>query len=333
MLTPDPEAVRPPRGHRDAPLDPALPGSSSLVPVAPDGAPPTGRSRAGLATAALVAVTAVWGSTFPIITAAVHRMPTADFLAVRFVVAALLLAVLLGRQALATSTRGRISGLVLGATYGLGQLLQTAGMAHCSPATSGFLTGLYVVLTPLLGAALLRHRIGRATWMAVGLSTLGLAVLGIDPGAGGFRFGLGEALVVSSSLMYALHILGLGAWARAEEAAGMAVWQMAAVAAVCLLGAAPGGWRMPPDGGVWATAIYTAAFAGAAALIVQTWAQAHLPASRAALVMTLEPLFAAAFSFAVGQDHLTASLALGGALILGAMLVVELSARRAPAPA
>lgn len=314
------------------PVDPgalAGPGALAAPPAAgPDhvGGREPGRVVA-LATAALVAVTAVWGSTFPMITSTVQRMPAADFLAVRFCAAAALLVTLLWRPARATSRRGRRTGLVLGAVYGGGQLLQTTGMASCSPSVAGFLTGIYVVLTPILAAVLLRHRVGGATWAAVVLSTAGLAVLGVDPSAGGLRFGAGEALVLASAALYALHIVGLGAWATATEAVGLAVWQMVAVAAVCLVGALPSGVDLPPDGAAWATVGYTAAVAGALALIVQTWAQAHLSPSRAALVMTLEPVFAAAFAIGLGVDHLTAALAAGGTLIVGAMLLVEVLAR------
>jgi len=282
---------------------------------------------------ALIAVTAVWGSTFPMITSTVQRMPATDFLAVRFALAAVVLAVALFPQARATSRKGRRTGLLLGAVYGGAQILQTTGMATCSPSVSGFLTGLYVVLTPILAALLLRHRIPLITWGSVALSTAGLAVLGIDPGAGGVALHSGEILVVSSALLYALHIVGLGAWSSASEAIGMSVWQMATVAAVCLVGALPSGVSAPPDAGAWATVVYTALIAGAAALIVQTWAQAHLPPSRAALVMTTEPLFATAFAIGLGHDRMTTSLALGGALILTAMLLVEAFGSHGAAPA
>lgn len=322
MLIPDPEALAPPRE------------TSPLPPSPRDGGDCRARrgSTARIAALALIAVTAVWGSTFPMITSSVQRMPAADFLAVRFALAAVVLAVVLFPQARATSRRGRRTGLLLGVAYGGGQLLQTTGMATCSPSVSGFLTGIYVVITPILAALLLRHRIPAITWGAVVLSTAGLAVLGVDPKAGGLALHSGELLVVSSAVLYALHIVGLGAWARAQEAVGMAVWQMATVAAVCLVGALPSGITAPPDAAAWGTVVYTALIAGAAALIVQTWAQAHLPPSRAALVMTTEPVFATAFSVGLGHDRLTVTLLTGGALILSAMLLVEVLGPRGAEP-
>ncbi|MFN8076295.1 MAG: DMT family transporter [Kineosporiaceae bacterium] len=337
MLEPDPHGGVPARPDTPTPTGglPVMPPQPAGVPALPMPSEPAARRSATVttaATASLVAVTAVWGSTFPIITSAVRRMPAADFLAVRFGLAAVLLTVLLWRQARATSARGRATGLLLGTVYGGGQLLQTTGMATSSPSVAGFLTGIYVVLTPMLAWLLLRHRIGTSTWLAVALSSAGLGVLGYEPSGGGVHFGTGELLVLTSALLYALHIVGLGAWARAEEVMGLAVWQMVAIAAVCLIGALPSGVQTPPDAGAWGTAIYTAAVAGAGALLVQTWAQSHLDPSRAALVMTLEPVFATAFAVTLGDDRLTGVLVLGGVLILGAMVLVEVLARD-PRPA
>ena len=282
------------------------------------------RARTGPAALALVGVTAVWGSTFTVIKDAVAAMPVADFLAVRFAVAAAALLLLFGRQAARLGTAQRRQGLLLGACYGGGQVLQTLGLHRTPASVTGFLTGMYVVLTPLLGALLLRHRVPASTWFAVTLATGGLATLALH----GFSVGAGGLLVLASTVAYALHILGLGAWSTSQSALGMAVWQMVAITGVCTLTALPGGITLPADLAGWGAIGYTAVGGAAIALLVQTWAQAHLPATRAAVIMTMEPVFAALFAVLLAGERLGLRTIAGGLLVLAAMLLVELAPRR-----
>jgi drug/metabolite transporter (DMT)-like permease len=282
-------------------------------------APPRRLRTDHLATLALIAVTTVWGSTFVLIKHVVETMPVADFLAIRFLVAAAFMLALFGRRVTALSRTALLRGLGLGAIYGIGQLLQTAGLARTSASVAGFVTGMYVVLTPVLGLLLLRQRAGWTTWSAVLLATLGLGLLSLR----GTEVSAGVLLVLASTVLYALHILGLGLWSSTQDALGLAAVQMVGIAAVCTLGALPGGITLPPDGSAWAGTIYMAICAGALALLLQTWAQAHLSATRTAIVMTMEPVAAAAFAVGFGEP-LTVRMVLGGLLVLAAMYLVEL---------
>lgn len=281
------------------------------------------RRTATLATAGLVCVTAIWGSTFFLIKDLVARMAVADFLAVRFVIAALSMAVLFHRPLRRLDRRAWLQGLALGAVYGVAQLLQTSGLEHTSASISGFVTGMYVVFTPLLGTVLLRQRLPPVTWIAVLLSVGGLGLLALH----GFGIGYGVWLTLGSAALYGLHIVGLGAWSRPGSAFALSTVQMLVIALVCLLATLPHGPALPPDGGAWAAVLYMALLAGAGAMLVQTWAQAHLSATRAAIVMTMEPVFAAAFAVGFGQDALTWRMVVGGALVLAAMYLVELVPR------
>ena len=198
-------------------------------------------------------------------------------------------------------------GAGLGVVYAVAQLLQTVGLAHTEASRSGFITGTYVVLTPLLAAALLRDRVPRSTWAAVGLSAVGLAALslqGTGGGSSGLGLGFGEAVTLGSAAVYALQIIGLGRWSSASAAAGLSAMQMIVIAAVCVVAAAPGGIALPAGTGAWTSVLYMALVAGALAIWGQTWAQSHLPATRAAIVMTLEPVFAAGFAVAFGGEAL-----------------------------
>ncbi|HLL07088.1 MAG TPA: DMT family transporter [Nocardioidaceae bacterium] len=285
-------------------------------------APPSPRS--GLATLALIGVTATWGSTFFLIKDLLDRVPVLDFLAVRFAIATVVLVLVAPKAVSRLSPRARWHGITLGLVYGVAQILQTTGLGHTSASVSGFVTGMYVVLTPVFGAALLRQRIGRLTWVAVALATAGLAVLSLR----GFAVGYGEALTFVAAMLYAVHILGLGAWSTQRDALGLSVLQMAVITVVCMAASAPDGIVLPSRADDWVAIVYMALVAGALALLAQTWAQAHLTATRAAIVMTMEPVFAAFFAVLLGGELLTLRMLLGGGLVLAAMYLVELLPRR-----
>jgi drug/metabolite transporter (DMT)-like permease len=249
-----------------------------------------GRSAA-LATIALIVVTAVWGSTFFLIKDVVQRVAVADFLAVRFVVAAAAMALMFARPLMRLPRRQWLQALALGVVYGVAQLLQTTGQIYASASVSGFVTGMYVVFTPLLGTLLLRQRMPSVTWIAVLLATGGLALLSLQ----GFSVNKGVVLVLISAALYGLHIVGLGQWSRPGDAFALSTVQMLAIAAVCLLATLPHGPKLPPDRGVW---------------------------------FALEPVFAAGFAVAFGGESLTWRMLGGGALVLAAMYLVELAPRR-----
>jgi drug/metabolite transporter (DMT)-like permease len=277
-----------------------------------------------LATAALLATTAAWGSTFFLIKDLLDRVPTLDFLAVRFLIAGVVMAAVAPGALRRLSRESRRHALVLGLLYGVAQILQTAGLAHTAASVSGFITGMYVVATPLFAALILRTRVSATTWGAVLLATAGLGVLTLD----GFSVGYGEAITLVASLIYALHIVGLGAWSTPSEALGMSVVQLLVIAVVCLLATAPDGVVLPATGRDWLSVVYMALVAGALALLAQTWAQAHLAPTRTAIIMSTEPVFAAFFAVLLGGEGVTSRMVVGGLMVLAAMLAVELAPRR-----
>jgi drug/metabolite transporter (DMT)-like permease len=277
-----------------------------------------------LATAALLGVTACWGSTFFLIHDLLARVPTLDFLAVRFAIASVTL-VALAPKALGRLTReSRRQAVVLGCLYGVAQILQTAGLAQTPASISGFITGMYVVATPVFAALILRSRVGVLTWVAVLVAMVGLGVLTLS----GFSIGYGEALIFVAALLYALHIVGLGAWSDARQTLGMAIVQLIVISVICLVCTAPNGLVLPHRTGDWVSMVYMAVFAAAAAMIGQTWAQAHLPATRAAIIMSTEPVFAAMFAVLLGGESATVRMVFGGILVLAAMVLAELTPRR-----
>lgn len=281
-----------------------------------------------IGTILLVALTAAWGSTFFLIRDLVLTVPPVDFLAIRFSIAAVLMVALFWRPLRALSRRDWIASLLLGGLYGSAQILQTIGLAHTEASVSGFVTGTYVVLTPIFTAVLLRERVPASTWYAVLLATGGLAVLSLR----GLAVGIGEGLTLGAAALYALHIVGLGRLSTPLRATGMSAVQMLVIAVICVASAVPDGIIWPQGGGQWAAVLYMATVVGVLALWAQTWAQAHMSATRAAIVMTLEPVFAALFAVWFGGENLTARMVLGGAMVLAAMYTVELVGRRADDP-
>jgi drug/metabolite transporter (DMT)-like permease len=286
-----------------------------------------------LAFLALLTMTAVWGSTFFLIKDLVTRIPVTDMLAIRFAIASVALAAIAAPR-LQMSRPVLAYGSLLGLLYGSAQILQTAGLAHTAASVSGFVTGLYVVATPLLTALILRRRIPRVTWLAAILATVGLGVLALH----GFALGYGELLTLLSAVIYAGHIVALGRFSSAQTALSLSVVQLIMITLVCgvaawwpMVGSAAG-IQLPSSTADWLSVLYLALIASALTMVLQTWAQAHIEPSRAAVIMAMEPVWAAAFAVALGGETITARMVIGGLAIVSAMYLVE-RPQRQPMPA
>jgi drug/metabolite transporter (DMT)-like permease len=290
---------------------------------------PAGPRPEPLAFLALLAMTAAWGSTFFLIKDIVTRIPVSDLLAVRFAIATIALVLIAGRR-LRMSRQMLVRGGVLGALYGVAQLLQTVGLAHTAATISGFLTGLYVVATPLLAALILRSKISSTVWLATILAMVGLTVLSLR----GFSIGYGELLTCCAALIYAGHIVALGRLSEPGTAMSFSVVQLLIITAICTVAAATPrtsagpGIQLPGTSRDWLIVIYLALVAGALTMVLQTWAQARVESSRAAVIMAMEPVWAAAFAVALGGESISARMIIGGVAIVGAMYLVERAPRR-----
>ena len=278
-------------------------------------------------TLALLAITAIWGSTFIVVKDAIARMPVTDFLTWRFALAAAAMLLVRPTALVTLGPRGRRIGVVLGLALGSGYLLQTVGLQSTSALVSGFLTGMFVVFTPLCAAVLLRERPGRAVWAAVVLATVGLALLSLN----GVTIEGGELLTLGCAVAFARHIVGLGRWASSYQPYGLAVVQLLTTGALCAVVAVPGGLAVPPDAGVWGALALTSIAATAVAFVVQTWAQAHLAPTKAAVVMSMEPVFSGLCAVGIAHEVFTLRMLIGALLVLAAMLLTELGPSRGPA--
>jgi drug/metabolite transporter (DMT)-like permease len=267
---------------------------------------------------ALVLVTAVWGVTFVQVKDAVALYPLFALLAVRFWIATLTLAVPGLPRVRSLGRPGFVGGAFLGLLLAAGYTLQTAGLERTTVSSTGFITGMYVVLTPLIALVLVRSRIGLSVWGGVALSTIGLAMLsGIHAGSVA-----GDLLVVAAAAVYSLQIVLMERYAPLYDAVAFTFVEMlAAGVALGVVAVALGDLHLPHGWTVWGALLVTGVFASALGFLVQTWAQRRTSATRTALAFTMEPVWTAFFGFTLAGDRL-GWLGWGGCAVIMAGIVL-----------
>jgi drug/metabolite transporter (DMT)-like permease len=277
-----------------------------------------------LAPWALLTVSAAWGLSFVVMKDAIQRQSVNNFLFTRFTLAVIVM-ILIRPQTIKLFNkdllqRGGLAGIFLG----LGYIAQTLGLERTGAAITGFITGLYVVLTPLIASIVLKEKITKFTWLCIAVATFGLGLLSIR----GFSVGIGEMFVLASAVLFAAHIIALSKWSSGRDVYAMTVIQLAMCAILAGLASAIEGYSLPPDKGVWSVVIFTAVFATAVAFIVQTWSQAHMSATKVAVILTMEVVFAALFAILLGGERLTLQTAFGGILVVVAMYLIVLKEQK-----
>jgi drug/metabolite transporter (DMT)-like permease len=277
------------------------------------------------AEAALVAIAAVWGLTFVMVQDAVERLPVLAFLGYRFAAAALLVAVIFRRRLGRLAPEGWRAGGVMGAFLTAGYLFQTFGLQHTTASNTGFITGLFVVITPLLAAVFLREQVGGLAWAAAVVSALGLYLL-----SGSHGLNEGDGLVLLCAVSFSAHILVTARAVRRHDLGALLSVQLGVCGGACLFAAAAAGDLQAPSGGtVWSALVVTSLVASALGFFVQSYAQQHAPPARTALILASEPAFAGLFGYLNG-DRLSAVAWLGALLIMAAIIAVEVLARLRP---
>jgi drug/metabolite transporter (DMT)-like permease len=266
---------------------------------------------------ALVLVTAVWGVTFVQVKDALELYPLFAFLAVRFAIASVALAPVAAPR---LRRAGWKPATLLGGLLALGYALQTAGLDRTSVSSTGFITGLYVVFTPLFAYGLFRIKVARIVVLGVGLSLVGLALLaGVGVGEPG-----GDALVLAGAAAFSLQIALMERYAPRYDAVAFTFIEMlAAFVGFAAIAVALGQVEMPRGWTVWGALIVTGVFASALGFLVQTWAQRQLSAARTALAFAMEPVWTAIFGFWLAGDRLGAIGWTGAGLIMAGIIVAE----------
>jgi drug/metabolite transporter (DMT)-like permease len=276
----------------------------------------------------LVGIAAVWGLTFVMVQNAIERLPAIAFLAYRFIPAGLLVALVFRSQLGRLSREGWRAGLVMGAFLTVGYGAQTLGLEHTTASNAGFITGLFVVLTPLFGALVFGIRPGRAAWLAAAVSAIGLLLL--SGASSDFRLS-GDGLEFICACAFALHILVTARAVRTHDVGALVAIQLTACGLVCLVVAGLAGELEAPRGGtVWSALIVTSLIASALGFLVQSYAQRRAPPARTALILAAEPAFAGLFGYLLQDDRLSAVAWTGAALILAAIVMVDVVPRLRP---
>jgi len=283
----------------------------------------------------LLLVVIIWGSTFVMVQDAVHEWPVFAFLALRFTIAAAAFApILLWKRLRARPGQPKaksesahpilipaiVIGLVLGASYAF----QTLGLLYTTPAKTGFITGMNVILVPVGAALFLRQRADAPVIVGVILATVGLGLLSLN---NDLSIGFGELLVFICAIAIAAQILLVARYAKQTSPFRLAAIQIATMAVGCaiisLIFEVPAG--LPPlSGSVLFAAVFTGLLATTFAFTAQAWAQRFTSASHIALLFTLEPVSAAIASYLLIGEILTTRALIGCALILAGMLAAEL---------
>jgi drug/metabolite transporter (DMT)-like permease len=277
--------------------------------------------RALWAELALVAIAAIWGLTFVMVQDAVAVLPVMSFLAFRFLTASAVVAIVFRKELTRLSATGWRAGALMGFFLMVGYVFQTLGLQRTSASNAGFITGLFVVLTPLFGALFLGMVAGTVAWTAAAVSAVGLVLLS---GTGGDLHLVGDGLVLVTACSFSFHILATDRAVKDHDVGALLAVQLAVCGAVPLLIAiGAGDLQFPRGATVWSALLVTSLIASALGFFVQTYAQLHAPPARTALILASEPAFAGLFAYLLKGETLEALDWLGAALIVGAIVAVE----------
>ncbi len=219
-----------------------------------------------IAAPALISVAILWGASFVLMKPAIEKQPISDFLATRFTIAVLVM-ILIRPSVLRLIRLDMLKvGAPLGAILGGGYITQTIALQETTAAITGFLTGLYVVLTPLFAWLAFRQKVARKVWVGVALATAGLALISIT----GLSIQIGQIWGVICAALFAAHIVGLGKWSPDRDAYALTVVQLAFAGVICWIGALGDVYQAPPTDDVWFALLFSAVLATSLAFLVQT---------------------------------------------------------------
>jgi len=280
------------------------------------------------AEAFLVVVTAIWGCTFVVVKGALADASPLPFLAVRFMLAGLLLLAILGRGQV--DRRTILPGSILGLFLFAGYLFQTWGLIYTTPSKSAFLTGFSVILVPLI-MMLFGYRMGSATLVGGVLGLFGIYLLVAPSGMAAVN--RGDLLTLAGALSFAVHIVLVGHYTKKFSFLHLVPVQVLVVGLLSL-GALPfvPNQTLHLTGRLVGAILVTAVLATGVAFSVQNWAQQYTPAAHTALIFALEPVFAALSSWLVIGEHFGGRVLLGSGLILAGMVISEIWGGRLPSP-
>jgi drug/metabolite transporter (DMT)-like permease len=283
----------------------------------------------------LICCTLIWGVTFAVVKDALADASVFVFLALRFLLATVLLILIYGRELRGIGASGLRAGALIGSCMFGGYAFQTAGLELTTPSKAAFITGFFVVLVPILLASFGSRRVPLWVWLGALSAFTGLYFLAVPP-VGLAALNRGDLLVLGCAFMFALHVISIGHYTVRYSAGALTLIQVATTAFFTILCVPLFAWigaerpRLLWTPGLIGAVVATGILATAVAFSVQVWAQQYTSANHAAIIFTLEPIFAGLTSFVFYHERLGARSLIGAALILVGILVAELLG---PAPA
>ena len=273
---------------------------------------------------AMISIAAVWGSSFVVMKDSLERQNVFSFLSSRFILAALLMFLYKPGVFRGLTKKFIYRGIIAGILLGSGYIFQTYGLTKTTVSNTGFITGLYLVFTPLISLIILKRHVLKIQWLAVIVATIGLFFISYN----GVTIGLGEILVLISAFIYGAHFVALGEWSDGKNTYALTFIQVVTVAALTSIFAFKDGFQIAPDSTVWLAILYTAFFATFLGFLIQTKAQSVMSATVASVLLATETPFAVFFGLYFHSDPLTLRIITGGSLVMLAMALVIWSDNR-----
>ena len=273
---------------------------------------------------AMISIAAVWGSSFVVMKDSLERQNVFSFLSSRFILAALLMFLYKPGVFRGLTNKFIYRGIIAGILLGGGYIFQTYGLTKTTVSNTGFITGLYLVFTPLISLIILKRHVLKIQWLAVVIATIGLFFISYN----GVTIGLGEILVLISAFIYGAHFVALGEWSDGKNTYALTFIQVVTVAALTSIFAFKDGFQIAPDSTVWLAILYTAFFATFLGFLIQTKAQSVMSATVASVLLATETPFAVFFGLYFHSDPLTLRIITGGSLVMLAMALVIWSDNR-----
>lgn len=293
------------------------------------------RLRADLA---LVVCTAIWGATFVVIKDVLPDISVIAYIAIRFGLAALLMAAIYWRAVRALTLQAVWAGVQIGFFMFGGYVFQVSGLKLTTPSKAAFITGISVVFVPVILAIFGKRRISIWIWLGAITALAGLYFLTV-PSSGISGLNRGDPIVLGCAFMFALHMIFISRGVERHSVVAISFLQVATTALLATLAlpvAVVSGWERPYihwTGYLIAAIVATAIFCTVVCFSLQTWAQKHTSASHAALLLSLEPVFAAVTSVSLRQERIGLRMLAGALLILAGILLAEWKATPATVPA
>jgi len=267
---------------------------------------------------AMLATAAVWGGSFVLMKDAIVQQDVYSFLSTRFILAALLMIAYRPTVFRGLTFKFIKQGVLAGILLGGGFIFQTFGLANTTVSNTGFITGMYLVFTPLISLIILKRKVLLVQWFAVAIAMIGLVLISYN----GISIGTGEILVLISAFIYGAHFVALGEWSDGKNTYALTLIQIMTIAAMSTVFAFINGFQMPPNASVWQAILFTAVFATFIGFLVQTKAQSVMSATAASVLLAMETPFALFFGLFFNNDPLTLRIIVGGSLVMTAMGVV-----------